>query len=257
MQDTVFLDDLRCDGSGHGGCQAGCRIYWKEQWLRPVADTERPGKRDPAHEAAARLEERARTNSRAGRAPTGGSPAEVYRCQATEALSATTHLSLSDPGQYLREIASGNVSPFRFLSVATRAVLQRVRRKLGVMGDLPIEPHGNGHAAAPPLGLKPGDWVQVKSSAEIARTLNKTGRNRGLWFDGEMLPYCGRTFRVQDRVQRIIDERTGQMIEMVHDCVILEGVVCSGDRSAQRWFCPRAIYPYWREEWLRRVEAPF
>jgi hypothetical protein len=23
---TVYLDDLRCDGSGHGGCQAGCKI---------------------------------------------------------------------------------------------------------------------------------------------------------------------------------------------------------------------------------------
>ena len=29
MQDTVYLEDLRCDGSGHGGCQAGCLIYWK------------------------------------------------------------------------------------------------------------------------------------------------------------------------------------------------------------------------------------
>src|SRR5687767_15131427 len=36
MHDTVLLDDLRCDGSGHGGCQAGCRIYWKEAWLRRV-----------------------------------------------------------------------------------------------------------------------------------------------------------------------------------------------------------------------------
>ena len=30
MPDTVLLDDLRCDGSAHAGCQAGCRLYWKE-----------------------------------------------------------------------------------------------------------------------------------------------------------------------------------------------------------------------------------
>ena len=36
VYDTVYLEDLRCDGSGHGGCQAGCRIYWKEAWLRRV-----------------------------------------------------------------------------------------------------------------------------------------------------------------------------------------------------------------------------
>src|SRR4029450_10217436 len=29
----------RCDGSAHGGCQAGCLIFWKEAWLKPVNDT--------------------------------------------------------------------------------------------------------------------------------------------------------------------------------------------------------------------------
>jgi hypothetical protein len=33
-------------------------------------------------------------------------------------------------------------------------------------------------------------------------------------------------------------------------------VVCSGDRSICRWFCPREIYPYWREFWLERVAPP-
>ena len=48
MTDTVFLDDLRCDGSAHGGCQAGCRIYWKESWLRRVDPIPRavPGRHD-------------------------------------------------------------------------------------------------------------------------------------------------------------------------------------------------------------------
>ena len=34
MQDAVFLTDLRCNGGAHGGCQAGCLIFWKEAWLR-------------------------------------------------------------------------------------------------------------------------------------------------------------------------------------------------------------------------------
>ena len=37
MPETVLLDDLRCDGSAHGGCQAGCRLYWKEAWLQRVS----------------------------------------------------------------------------------------------------------------------------------------------------------------------------------------------------------------------------
>ena len=27
----------RCDGQAYGGCQAGCLIFWKEAWLKPVA----------------------------------------------------------------------------------------------------------------------------------------------------------------------------------------------------------------------------
>jgi len=81
-------------------------------------------------------------------------------------------------------------------------------------------------------------------------------RNRGLLFDGEMLPFCGKTFRVRRRIERLIDERTGKMVGLTSDCVTLDGAVCSGEQSFARWFCPRAIYPYWREGWLRRVAPP-
>ena len=71
-----------------------------------------------------------------------------------------------------------------------------------------------------------------------------------------MLPYCGGTYRVKRRVERLIDDRTGKMIRIPSDCLILDGVVCSGELSTGRWFCPRQIYPYWREAWLRRVDEP-
>src|SRR4051794_24662166 len=37
LPNTVILDDLRCDGTGHAGCEAQCRLYWKEAWLRPAS----------------------------------------------------------------------------------------------------------------------------------------------------------------------------------------------------------------------------
>ena len=37
LRNTVILDDLRCDGTGHDGCEAQCRLYWKEAWLRPAS----------------------------------------------------------------------------------------------------------------------------------------------------------------------------------------------------------------------------
>ena len=45
------------------------------------------------------------------------------------------------------------------------------------------------------------------------------------------------------------------MIELKSDCVILDGVFCKGHKSEGRWFCPRAIYSWWRDDWLERAEA--
>src|SRR4051794_15728916 len=36
MENSVHLRGARCDGGGHGGCQAACSIYWKAPWLRKV-----------------------------------------------------------------------------------------------------------------------------------------------------------------------------------------------------------------------------
>ena len=35
LQDGFHLN-LRCDGQAYGGCQAGCLIFWKGAWLKPV-----------------------------------------------------------------------------------------------------------------------------------------------------------------------------------------------------------------------------
>ena len=48
--------------------------------------------------------------------------------------------------------------------------------------------------------------------------------------------------------------QTGRMLNIRKDCVILDGAVCSGERTIGSWFCPREIYSFWREGWLRRVE---
>ena len=65
IPEAVLLDDLRCDGSGHDGCQAECRLFWKESWLRKVADGERPPPPfPPADGAALRRSSRGRRSSR-------------------------------------------------------------------------------------------------------------------------------------------------------------------------------------------------
>ena len=169
-------------------------------------------------------------------------------------MRATEPLRSYDLRQYIRELRFGNVGLLRLLRVAVRGLSDLVRRRLRLFPDPPLKNDGVLAPARAELNLKPGDLVQVRPPEEIAPTIDDGGRTRGLSFDREMLAYCDGRYRVRDRVEKIIDERTGQMIEISSDCLILDGVVCSGECSTGRWFCPRAIYPYWREAWLRRVE---
>ena len=36
LKRSVHLAGARCDGSVHGGCQAECNLFWKDEWLTPV-----------------------------------------------------------------------------------------------------------------------------------------------------------------------------------------------------------------------------
>ena len=252
MYATVYLADLRCDGSGHGGCQAGCLLYWKEAWLRRVEVGATGVTRDDPD--AAELLRIASARSRTTR-DVEGKACDVWRCQATEALIASQRLKVSDVGQYWREVNSGNFGLLRFARLIARAFVMEIAGRIGLLRSLPLRGPA-GPASAEILNLQPGEFVQVRAASEIAATLDQEGFNRGLSFDREMLPYCGRTFRVRAKVRQIIDDRTGRMLKLPKDCVILDGVVCSGERSVGRWFCPRQIYPYWRKSWLRRVEGP-
>ena len=255
---TVYLEDLRCDGSAHGGCQAACRLYWKDEWLVRVddhGDASPVSRDDPAF---VQLERLARAGSTRMPGQDDGAAA-TYRCQATDALMASEPLRNSDVSQYVRELRSGNVSPLRLLRVALRAIAFRLAGRfagpISLTSRLAIQLRP-GRLVTEPNGLAVGDWVRVRSDEEIARTLNRSGKNRGLWFDREMRPYCGGTYQVKARIERFIDERTGRMIQIKTDCFQLDGVVCTGDYSYGRWLCPRAIPPYWREAWLTRAEPP-
>jgi hypothetical protein len=250
MTSTVYLDDLRCDGSAHGGCQAGCRLYWKEAWLRRVEA------HAPAADASQEVPPEMEAVLEAG-AHTVRDGEERWRCQNTESKKASTQLRVfKDPGQYWREFTNGNFSRLRFIWLAARALVWEVAHRLGITDQNPLRGPGAKAPEYEPLNLQPGEFVRVRSPQEIQANVDQTGHNRGLSFDREMLRFCGQTLRVKARVNHIIEESTGQLIHIKRDAIILEGGVCSGECSTGRWFCPREIYAYWREAWLERVDAP-
>jgi hypothetical protein len=270
MKNAVHLEVLRCDGAAHGGCEAGCLIFWKEAWLkrfaRDGADALIP-LQSSAASSQVRPDFTVEALLAASRTTSAGDGETVYTCQATELRNFTSEMRWWDPRQYIRDVRSGNLSTgladnsraqraldillatMRLIRALTITLFNREREKhqntvypyiVGTLEKTPIER----------LELQPGELVQVRNKEEIIATLDRQNKNRGLLFDAEMLPYCGGIYRVLRRVHHIVDEKTGRMMHMQYPCIVLEGVYCQSDFHR---LCPRAIYSYWREGWLKRV----
>jgi hypothetical protein len=246
MRQMLHLD-TRCDGSGHGGCHASCLLYWHEAWVEPVQQGATPTTSGPSGELRARLSADACRDTADG---------VRYACQATEMLGASEPLHWWDMRQYWRDWRAGEASLGRMIRVGAIALFNMIQRKRGGR-QVPRFPVTNlTKTPTLELGLQPQQLVRIKSAKEIASTLDVEQKNRGMRFDpAEGVPYCGGTYKVEKRVERLIDERSGRMVEMKNPCLILEGVVCTGDYSDRRRFCPRAITHYWREIWLEPVDA--
>jgi hypothetical protein len=106
------------------------------------------------------------------------------------------------------------------------------------------------------LAIREGDVVRIKDYRDILGTLNDEWKNRGLYFDAEMVPYTNGTYKVLKRVNRIIDEKTGKMLMFKNECLILDEVVCQARYAKCRKLCPRAYYLYWRDIWVEPVGSP-
>ena len=262
MERTVHLEGLRCDGSAHGGCQAGCLIFWKEGWLkRAGADGQEPA---PAAAVAppATIVATLETLQRETRPPGAGPDEEIFSCQNTAIPEAApTHIPGWDVRQYIEDVTSGNapvrqvvrglaIHLFNKLQWANRKFLPRLLLINGGRSYPQVEGRVQGRTPKETLDLQPGELVEVKSREEIFQTLDQSGHNRGLRFDIEMLRYCGKQARVQRRVNRLIDEKTGKMVHIKGDCIVLDGFICAADFHQS---CPRGIEEYWREIWLKRV----
>ncbi|NRQ32523.1 hypothetical protein HII36_11830 [Nonomuraea sp. NN258] len=255
MERAVHLTGVRCDGSAHGGCQTACSLYWKEAWIKRVAPGAEPVVAAPDTGLLPLLQ----VNTRK---PPGDGGETRYSCQATELLrAAPTCLTFKNINQYVVDVRSGNagvkrtaqgiaIGLFNRLQNLTKRVLPR---RLWLKGGRPwgfLVGRVTGPTPAQTLDLQPGELVRVKSKEEILGTLNADLLNRGMGFEEEMARYCGSTARVQARVDRCIDEKTGRMLHMKNPCIVLEEVVCAGVHSLN---CPREFVPFWREIWLERT----
>jgi len=247
--DVVVLEGRRCDGGSHDGCNHGCRIYWKQAWLRPV-DTDDAGI-EPVNADLDKLRARLKVKSDERR----------YFCQSTE-LYKSTEAFPTDKKHWrariaLIEIQNGDIRIVQALQLFLAFLWQKMLRTLGY-DDWLRGPRKRTPTQS--LNLQPGELVRVKSRTQIAQTLDHKMSNRGLSVCYEMMRCCGREAEVRYRVDRLINETTGVMREIT-DTVVLssmrgcgslgEECLCAGEPGD----CPRGELMYWREIWLERVNS--
>jgi hypothetical protein len=270
LTDSVLLEGDRCDGAAHGGCQAQCSVFWKQAWLKPVGGDAATAAQKPAAAGQGCTEAELIAAARNG-VTKSGKP--IYRCQTTDVPKYTKPLRTRDLSQYTEDLSSRNVglgellltgvyffydlvfrpeskrgAPFRWLYDQVQALWGGVPypRRHGLLKS-------DAEAPINALDLRPGELVRVKPYKEILATISEGNRHRGLYFDGEMAPYCGGVYRVRTIIHQFLDEWTGVMRTMKTPAVILDNVWCRSRISNKRLLCPRAIYGWWREAWLERA----
>lgn len=101
-----------------------------------------------------------------------------------------------------------------------------------------------------PGNLAAGDWVRVRSRAEIQAMLDPFKETRGCAFLEDMYKYCDTRQRVLKSMERFLDERDYQ-VKKVRGVILLENVICNGTPAFGK--CDRCCFLFWREEWLEKT----
>lgn len=250
LENVVVLETDRCDGQFHGGCEMGCDLLWKTQWLtaEDQSDTNPSEKSivsfsgnnvDPEfHASLVQLTSVANDDAAERAHP-------CFRCQATELGAASKQASAFNLQQYRVERQTNGTSISRIGVFLASTLLRKVTKRDGTCeGPRRRTPVSD-------LGLAVGDKVRVKSFEEIVKTLDANGCNRGLWFDeAEMRRFCDQELTVSRRINRIIDEHTGELLNLKVPSVVLNETQCTG---LSRRFCGRGMLHFWREVWLTRA----
>jgi hypothetical protein len=238
LENTVFLEDLRCDGKSHGGCAKACLIFWKEAWLKPVgSSTSTKGSANPKLKPS----DLVTLASRDGQ----------FFCQSSEILNASSPLPFWQPKQYLWDLTHNRVSFLQWVKSLLIAVYNKIAHVGGFRSWGFVAGPGTQNGTRVSLSLQTGDRVRVKSLAQIKETLDADGKHQHLLFAPAMAEFCGREMRVQNRVDKIILEGTPRQRE-IKDTVLLEGATCDGICHRM---CPRQSLLFWRECWLEKVNG--
>lgn len=239
LPDVVTLTAVRCNGVHHDGCQAECQILWNDAWLRRLPASIAVDTRLPNDVLIPPVTQKNEQDS--------------YICQMTRLWEASQPMSRFDIRQDLRPLLSGNVRLWVYVIVLLTRLFNTTQRLRGGVKFpyMPSLSQMNPATKAPQESLAEGQSVIVQSRAHIAQTLIK-GKTKGLWYDQDMIRFCGNPAVVYKQVDKIIHEGTGKMVQIKTPCWILRDITATGEFQRLN---PQAEYTYWREAWLQPQET--
>lgn len=238
--DTAHLEGLRCDDRAHGGRRPLYLLFWKDAWLRRVPSpshalpTEAQASKPIPTPSTLRAVERCTVETLFAPTPAPGSPGppargERFSCQAPELLRTILPLAGRDVRQYASDVRSGNIRIPNLLRDVAPGVFNTIQ---------PCRPATTFPYLQGPLTPTPAGTLDLRP--------------------GALVRYCGPTFRLPARAERIIHDRAGTMVSLPNDCIVLERTTCLADSSVtpNRLYCHCSIYPFWREIWPEPIAPP-
>jgi hypothetical protein len=237
LEDTVFLEDVRCDGASHGGCARACLVFWKTAWLKRAGSAPSTSNSNVGL-SAADLVSLAKHDGQ-------------FFCQSTEIVNASKPLPWWHANQYFWDLKYNQIPLLEFTQSFFRAIYNKIAPALGMASWKAVAGPGTSSFVAEPLNLRPGEFVRVKSLDQIKATLDPEGKHKNLLFAPTMADFSGQVLRVRDRVENIVLDGVRQQ-RTIRDTVLLEGATCDGICHRM---CPRQSLLFWRECWLERVKA--
>jgi hypothetical protein len=97
-----------------------------------------------------------------------------------------------------------------------------------------------------------GDWVEVRSLAEILETLDEQAALNAMPFMPEMAPYCGKRFRILKVSHKTCDSSGWYYLRTLRDSVHLD-LRCDGSYHDG---CQAGCLFFWKTAWLRKADGP-
>ena len=172
-----------------------------------------------------------------------------YRVRITPAWLALDELTTDPPFNFrVFRITSASVASYTDSDLSAPSLAKTSRKldsRTGVVRDGIMVGQNKNHN--PGLdGLRRGDAVTVRSLDEILATLDGDAKFEGLPFMPEMIPFCGKTFRVYRRAEKTCVEGFG--MRSMSDAVFLEGLRCDGSAHGG---CQRGCLFFWKKAWLK------